>query len=142
MKTTILLFALIFGCIIPTYSQINLHRKADASTDQFLGKKNKKNDDFGHYKFVDKFSDTWSDRALDSFNMPPIRSGSSLNRKQRTTSTLSPAPSKFAKEVYSEDDMPCFKPKANYIPCFNPKGLKPESITWGTLWSDTDSIVR
>ena len=146
MKTTILLFALIFGCIIPTYSQINIHRKTDAGTEQFLGKKNKKNDDFGNYKFIDKFRDAWSDRALDSFNMSPIRSGSSLNRKLRTTSTLSPAPSpgasKFAKEVYSEDDMPCFKPKSNYIPCFNPKGLKPESVTWGTLWSDTDSIVR
>lgn len=137
MKTTILLFALSFGCIIPTYSQINIHRKTDAGTDQFLGKKNKKNDDFGNYKFVDKFSDAWSDRALDIFDMSPMRVRSRVPRPAQ-----SPGASKFTKEVYSEDHMPCLKPKGNYIPCFNPKGLKPESVTWGTLWSDTDSIVR
>ena len=61
MKTTILLFALIFGYITPTYSQLNRHRKTDATPEQF---QNKKNDDFGNYKFVDKFSDSLSDRAL------------------------------------------------------------------------------
>ena len=130
MRTTILLCVLIFGCIIPTYSQVNLHRKTDAETERFLGKKIKMNDDFGKYKFVDKFSDAWSDRALDNYNLSPIRPAPS------------PRAGKFAKEVYSEDVMPCLKPKSNYIPCFNPKGLKPESVTWGTLWSDTDSIVR
>ena len=71
MKATILLFALIVGCIIPTTSQINRHRKTDASTEQFSGKQNKKNDDIGTYKFVDKFSGSLSDRALDSFIMSP-----------------------------------------------------------------------
>ena len=137
MKTTVLLFALIFGCIIPTYSQINIHRKTEAGTEQFLRKKNNKNDDFGNYKFIDKFSDAWSDRALDNFDMSPLSVRSRVARP-----APNPRASKFAKEVYSEDDMPCFKPKSNYIPCFNPKGLKPESVTWGTLWSDTDSIVR
>jgi len=131
MKTTILLCALIFGCIIPTYSQINLHHKTNSSTEQLLGKNNIKNYDFSNYKFVDKFSDAWSVRAPDSFNM-----------SSRMKSASSRGANKFTKEVYSEDHMPCFKPKGNYIPCFNPKGLKPESVTWGTLWSDTDSIVR
>ncbi len=134
MKTTILFSALIFGCIIPTYSQINLHRKTNSSAEQFLGKDNKKNYDFSNYKFVDKSSGAWSGRAQDSFNMSPMRPAPSPG--------ASPRASKFTMEVYSEDAMPCFKPKSNYIPCFNPKGLKPESVTWGTLWSDTDSIVR
>jgi hypothetical protein len=133
MKTAILLFALISWCLIPTYSQINIHRKTDTSTDQFLGKKNH---DLGNYNFVGKFNDAWSDRALGSFNRSPV----------------SPAPgpgaSKFTKEIYSGDDMPCLQTKGNYIPCLNPKGIssmriyKPESVTWGTLWSDTHSIVR
>jgi len=122
MKTTVLLFALIFGYITPTYSQLNRHHKTDATTEPV---QNKKNVDFGNYKFVVKISDAWSDRALDSFNMSPIR----------------PAPSKFTKEVYSGDDMPCFQPKSgDDMPCFKPKGIfsmrvfKPKNVIWGVLW--------
>jgi hypothetical protein len=52
MKTTILLFAVIFGYITPTYSQLNRQRKTDTTIEQL---QNNKNDDFGNYKF-DKFS--------------------------------------------------------------------------------------
>ena len=135
MRTTVLLFALIFGCMIPTYSQINRHRKIDTRAEQFLVKKNKKSNDFGNYNFVWKFSDVWSNGALDSFNMSPI--------------SPAPAPRKFIKEIYSGDDIPCYKPKGNHnTPCYDPEGLfsmrvyKPESVIWGTLYSDTDSIVR
>jgi hypothetical protein len=122
MKTTILLFALIFGYITPTYSQLNRHRKTDA-TEQF---QNKKNDDFGNYKFFYKFSGSLSNWAPDSFNMSPKR----------------PAPSKFTEEIYSGDDkMPCFHPKSgDDMPCFKPEGIfpmrvfKPKNVIWGILW--------
>ena len=122
MKTTILLFALIFGYITPTYSQLNRHRKTDAATEQF---QNKKSDDFGNYKFADKFSGSLSDRARDSFNMSPLR----------------PAPSKSIEEIYSGDNMPCFHPKSgDDMPCLKPTGIfpmrvfKPKNVIWGILW--------
>jgi len=122
MKTTILLFALIFGYITPTYSQLNRHRKTDATSEQF---QNKKNDDFGNYQFGDKFSGAWSERGLDSFTMSPIR----------------PAPNKFTEKIYSQDNMPCFHPKSgDDMPCFKPKGIfpmrvfKPKNVIWGILW--------
>jgi hypothetical protein len=122
MKTTILLLVLIFGYITPTFSQLNRHRKMDAASEQF---QNKKNDDFGNYKFGDKFSGAWSHRGLDSFNMSPIR----------------PAPGKFAEEIYSQDNMPCFHPKSgDDMPCLKPKGVfpmrvfKPKNVIWGILW--------
>ena len=122
MKTTILLFALIFGYITPTYSQLNRHRKTDATPEQF---QNKKNDDFGNYMFLDKFSGSLSDRARDNFNMSPTR----------------PAPSKFTEEIYSGDNMPCLHPKSgDDMPCFKPKGIfpmrvfKPKNVIWGILW--------
>ena len=123
MKTTILLFAVIFGYITPTYSQLNRHHQKGARTEQF---QIKKNDDFGNYKFADKFSDAWSARAQDSFNLLPTRPG-----------TI-----KLTKEIYSGDDMPCFQPKSgDYMPCIKPDGLfsmrvyKPESVIWGILWA-------
>jgi len=114
MKTTIILFALIFGYMTPTYSQLNRHRKIDRPTEQF---QNKRNDDFGNYKFDDKFSGT---------------SGYSF----RT------APSKFTEEIYSgHDNMPCFQPKTgDEMPCFKPQGMfpmrvfKPKNVIWGILW--------
>ena len=120
MKTTILLFALILGYITPTFAQLNLHRKSDATTEQFPNKKN----DYFNYKFVDKFSGSLSNSPHNSFAIPPIMT----------------AP-KFTKEIYSGDDMPCLKPKGNYIPCLKPDDIfsmrvyKPESIIWGTLWA-------
>jgi len=112
MKTTIL-FALIFGFIIPTYSQINLHRKADANTEQFLGKQNKKNDDFGDYKFADKFNDSRSDRGLDNFTMPRVGH----------------VPDKISEEIYSGDNMPCFKPEG----IFSMKVYEPDSTVGYTM---------
>ena len=122
MKTTILLFAVIFGYITPTYSQLNRHRETDATSEQF---QNKKNDDFGNYKF-DKFSDFLSNRERDSFKMSPTR----------------PAPSKFTEEIYySGDNMPCFHPKSgDNMPCGKPTGtfpmrvFKPKNVIWGILW--------
>ena len=95
MKPTILLFALIFACAIPTYSQMNRHRKTDATTEQFSVNPNKKNDVFGNYKFVDKFGGSLNDTVHDSFTMLPIL----------------PAPSKYTNEIYSGNDMPCLKPE-------------------------------
>jgi len=122
MKTTILLFVLIFGYITPTYSQLNRHRNTDATNGQF---QNKKNDDFSNYKFFEKFSDSLSDWSYDSFNMSPGR----------------PAPGKFTKEIYSRDAMPCFHPKSgDAIPCLKPTGtfhmrvFKPKNVIWGILW--------
>ena len=128
MKTTILLLAVIFGYITPTYSQLNRHRKTDATSEQF---RNKKNDDFGNYKFdkfskFDLFSSSLSERARDSFNnMLPTR----------------PAPSKSIEEIYSGDKMPCFHPKSgDNMPCFKPAGtfpmrvFKPKNVIWGILW--------
>src|SRR5688572_15931427 len=119
MKTTILLLTVIFGYITPTYSQLNRHRKLDTTSDQF---QNKKNDDFGNYKF-DKFSGSLNDWTRNSFNM------------------LRPAPSKFTEEIYSEDNMPCLHPKSgDNMPCLKPTGtfhmrvFKPKNVTWGILW--------
>jgi hypothetical protein len=121
MKTTILLFTVIFGYITPTYSQLNRHRKMDTTSDQF---QNKKNYDFGNYKF-DKFSRSLNDWARDSFNMLPTR----------------PALSKFTEETYSGDNMPCLHPKTgDNMPCLKPTGIfpmrvfKPKNVTWGILW--------
>jgi hypothetical protein len=112
MKTAIL-YALIFGCIIPTYSQINRHRKTDTSTEQFSGKQNKKNNDFGDYKFDDKFNDSWNDRSLDNFTMP--RAGR--------------MPGKISEEIYSGDNMPCVKPEGT----FSMKAYKPDSTVEYTM---------
>lgn len=113
MKTTILLFAVIFGYITPTYSQLNRHRKTDPTTEQF---QDKKNDDFGSYNFFDKFSGSLS-------------------------YSFRPAPSKFTEEIYSGDAMPCFHPKSgDALPCFKPKDIFPmrvfksKNVIWGILW--------
>jgi hypothetical protein len=127
MKTTILLFAVIFGYITPTYSQLNRHRETDATTEQF---QNKKSDDFGNYKFVnfsnykvDKFNDFLSNRSRDIFNTSPTR----------------PAPSQFT-EIYSRDKMPCFHPKSgDRMPCikstvtFPMRVFKDKNVIWGIL---------
>ena len=121
MKTTILLFAVIFGYITPTYSQLNHHRKTDATGEQF---QNKKNDGFGDYKF-DKFSGSLNEPAHDYFN----------------TLQKGPSPSKFTNEIYSGDNMPCFHPKSgDNMPCSKPAGtfpmrvFKPKNVIWGILW--------
>ena len=61
MKTTILLFAVIFGCVAPAFSQLNPHHKTDPDSEQF---KNKKYYDFGIYSF-DKFSNDYVDKFND-----------------------------------------------------------------------------
>lgn len=131
MKTTILLFVVIFGYITPTYSQLNRHRKTDAKIEQF---QNKKNDDFGNYKFdkfsgsnfnLDKFTGPLSDRSRNSFNM---------SRKR-------PETSKFTEKIYSGYNMPCLHPKSgDEMPCLKPTGtfpmriFKPKNVIWGILW--------
>ena len=122
MKTAILLFALIFGYLTPTYSQLNPHRKTDTTTEQ---SQNKRKDDFGNYKFDEKYSGAWSGRALDSFTLLPVR----------------PAPGKFTEEIHSRYNMPCLQPKSgDDMPCFKPKGIfpmrvfKPKNVIWGILW--------
>jgi hypothetical protein len=112
MKTTILLFALIFGYLTPAYSQLNHHRKTDTTTVQF---QIKKIDEFGNIKFVNKF-------------------GSSVNLGSRH------APTKFTEEIHSRNVMPCFQPKSgDDMPCSKPKGsfpmrvFKPKNVIWGIL---------
>jgi len=123
MKTTILLFALIFGYITPIYSQLNLHRKTDRTREDL---QNRKNVDFNNYKYFDKFSGSSSDRAFDSFNMSPTRL----------------APGNLTEEIYSGNDgMPCLHPKSgDNLPCLKPNGtfpmrvFKPKNVIWGILW--------
>jgi hypothetical protein len=121
MKTTILLFAVIFGYITPTYSQLNRQPETDARSEQF---QNKKNDDFRYYKF-DKFSDFLNTRERDIFNMSPTR----------------PAPSSSQRKYIQRNNMPCFHPKSgDKMPCFEPMGtfhmrvFKPKDTIWGILW--------
>jgi hypothetical protein len=79
-----------------------------------------KNNDFGNYKFDNKFNVS----PDESFTLSPIR----------------PGQLKYTKEIYSGDDMPCLKPSGHYIPCLKPDGIfsmriyKPESIVTGTSW--------
>jgi hypothetical protein len=129
MKTTILLFAVIFGYITPTYSQLNRQPETDARSEQF---QNKKNDDFRNYKFdkigdykPDKFSDFLSNRERDIFNLSPTR----------------PAPSSSQRKYIQRNNMPCFHPKSgDKMPCFEPMGtfhmrvFKPKDTIWGILW--------
>jgi hypothetical protein len=118
MKTNILLLALVFGCMIPTYSQLNLHRKLDAAPEQL---QNKKNSDFDKYNFVDKFGAPLSNPA----EMSP----------------MIPGQNKFSDKIQSRNAMPCFHPKSgDKMPCLNPSGnfpmrvFKPKDVTWGILW--------
>jgi hypothetical protein len=129
MKTTILLFVVIFGCITPTYSQLNRHRKTDTTSEHF---QNRKNYDFLNYKFdkfynyqFDKFSDFLGNMEHDIFNMSPARS----------------APSSSRSKYIQRNGMPCFHPKSGEkMPCFEPMGtfhmsvFKPTDTIWGILW--------
>ena len=129
MKTTLLLIAVIFGYITPTYSQLNRQRETDATNEQF---QNKKNDDFGNHKFdkfsnykVDKFSDFLSNRERDIFNMSSKRA----------------APSNSQRKYIRVNNMPCFHPKSgDNMPCVKPTGtfpmrvFKPKNVIWGILW--------
>jgi hypothetical protein len=128
MKTTILLFAVIFGYITPTYSQLNRQPETDAWSEQFQNKKNDegnyKFDKFSDYKF-DKFSDFLSNRERDIFN----------------TSTRRPAPSSPQRKYIQRNNMPCFHPKSgDKMPCFEPMGtfhmrvFNPKNVIWGILW--------
>jgi hypothetical protein len=126
MKTAILLFVVIFGCMAPTYSQINLHRKTDATHEPF---QNKSIDDFGNYNF-DKFNGFLSDRAPDIFDIKPKR-----------LAPRRPAPSQYTEQRYSRNTMPCVHPKSgDRMPCLKPTGafpmrvFKPKDVIWGILW--------
>jgi hypothetical protein len=129
MKTAILLFAVIFGYITPTYSQLNGHRKTDTTGDLFQNKKNGdffsyKNDHFLDYKFG-KFSDFLSSGKRNIFNISPT----------------TPAPSRSQRKYIQQSSMPCFHPKSgDKLPCFEPMGtfhmrvFNPTDVIWGILW--------
>lgn len=129
MKTTILLFAVIFGCIAPTYSQLNRHRKSGTTSELFQNKtselfQNERKYDFGNYKF-DKFSGRLSYGPSYSLDILPTR----------------PAPHKLPVEIYSKYKMPCFHPKSgDQMPWFKPTGtfhmrvFKPNDVNWGILY--------
>jgi hypothetical protein len=121
-KTTIILFVLICGFITPTYSQVNIHRKTDATSEQA---QNKKNDDFSNYTSADKFVGPLSNWSVYSFNMLPI----------------GPAPIKHTEQISSGYKMPCVQPKTGEdMPCLKPTGtfpmrvFKPKDVIWGILW--------
>jgi hypothetical protein len=122
MKTTVLLSALIFGFIIPTYSQLNHHRKMEPTRERL---QHKKNDDFGIYRFDDKFSGPLMNETPKSFNLSPIK----------------PAHRRSMVEIYSGDDMPRFNPTGKFsMPCYKPAGefpmrvYKPDSIVREIAW--------
>jgi hypothetical protein len=111
MKTT-LVFALLFGCVIPTYSQINNKHRTDPKPGQFP-KSQFKNDYLESFNFADKFTGPWNDLAL--ADVPPLPS--------------SPELSKTRNGQYSGDHMPCFKPEG----IFSAKILRPDSTMKYTM---------
>lgn len=127
MKTPLLLFAVIFGYITPTYSQLNRHREMDSTSEHF---QRKKNDDFGSYQFhnfknyhLEKFTDFLS--TSESFNLLPA----------------DPAPGNSQRKYIQRKNMPCFHPKSgDKMPCFKPtdtfhmRVFNPEDVIWGILW--------
>lgn len=129
MKTTILLSAVIFGYIIPTYSQLKRQPETEARSERF---QNKKNDDFPDYKFdkfgdykFDEFNDFLSNRERDIFNMSPTR----------------PTPNSSQMKYLQRNNMPCFQPKSGHnMPCYEPTGtfhmkvFRPKDVVWGILW--------
>jgi hypothetical protein len=130
MKTTILLFAVIFGYTTPTYSQLNHHRETGVWSDQF---QNKKYGDFGTYKF-EKFDnykfDKFSNFSVDKFN-------DFLSSRERNR----PAPGNSQINYIRRNNMPCLHPKSGEkLPCFKPTGTFPmrvfkhKDVIWGILW--------
>jgi hypothetical protein len=129
MKTTILLFAVIFGCIAPTYSQLNRHRKGGTTSELFQKKtsepfQNKKNYDFGNYNF-DKFNGRLSYGTSYSLDISPTR----------------PAPNQHPAEIHSRYKMPCLHPKSgDQMPWCKPTGtfhmrvFKTNDVNWGILY--------
>ena len=129
MKTAILLLAVIFGYITPTYSQLNRHRKTDTTSEQF---QNRKNYDFLNYKF-DKFSDYKFDKFSDFL--------SNMDRDIFNVSPTWPAPGSSQGKYIQRSNMPCFHPKSgDKMPCSEPMGtfhmrvFKPTDTIWGILW--------
>lgn len=94
MKTTIPLFALILGCIIPTFSQINHNRKADTTIQDFSFSPKKKNGYLGNYKFADKFTGSLNNSVSDALAL----------------STIGSVPGKITEETFSGYNMPCYQP--------------------------------
>src|SRR5687768_6828545 len=126
MKRAILLFAVIFAYITPTYSQLNRQSETGVKSEHF---QNKKNHDFRIYKF-DKFSDFLSNRGRDIFNISPT----------------TPAPGSSQGRYIQGSNMPCFHPKSgDKMPCLEPNGtfhmrvFKPTDSSWGMLW---ESLIR
>jgi hypothetical protein len=128
MKTTILLFAVIFGCLTPAYSQLNRHPKASITSELLHNKLNErlqnKGYDPGNYKFG-KFSDPMSYGTSYSLHIFPTRR----------------AQNKVPEIIYSEEKMPCFHPKSgDQMPCYKPTGtfhmrvFKPNDVIWGILF--------
>jgi hypothetical protein len=127
MKTAILLFAVIFGYITPTYSQLNRQRETGPRSDQF---QNKMYGDFGTYKFDNYKIDKFSNFNFNKFN-------DFLSSRERNR----PAPGNSQNSYIQRNNMRCFHPKSgDKMPCFeltdefSMRIFKPENVIWGTLW--------
>jgi hypothetical protein len=105
MKTT-LLFALVFGVIISSYSQINRNRKTEATAEQFSVNGNKKSAPFDKYKFVDKFPGSFKDAGWSYDFLSPLQPLGKSNE-----------------EIYFGWTMPCFIPEG----MFSMRVYKPDS---------------
>ena len=129
MKTTLLLFAVIFGYVTPTYSQLDRPHETGVTLEQLQIKKSY---DFSNYRFekfgnfkVDKFGDFLSNRERDSFSILPTRH----------------APSNQQGQYIKQNNMPCFHPKSgDRMPCLKPTDtfpmriFNPDDVIWGILW--------
>jgi len=118
MKTTVLYLALTFGCIIPTFSQLNRNRKAVAPKEQFQFYPNKE----GSY---------WSDdRRTNKFGGSVDVMGS-LDDQAWDRSIFSTTGKTIvgAEEAYLSDRMPCFKPEG----IFSMKVYEPDSSSTYTM---------
>jgi hypothetical protein len=127
MKTPLLLLALIFGYMAPTYPQPSRHLEMDSTSEHF---RTKKNDDFGRYQFhnfknyqFDKFTGFLSTRY--NFNLLPE----------------GPAQGNSPMKYSRWNNMPCFHPKSgDNMPCLKPTDtfpmriFNPENVIWGILW--------
>jgi len=106
MKTTLVLVALLVGGIIPAYSQLNRHRKAERRADQFS---QKVDEDFFPVrdKSQDKLKDSWHAWTPYDIKMPPAE----------------PTPNESKGHAHPRDYMPVLKPSGIFhMRLFQPEG--------------------
>lgn len=98
MKTAILSFTLILGCIIPTYAQMNRNSKANKVYPTVSFYPNKQKDNLGDYKFSEGLSLSLKEEVWSSPDIP----------------TIGTLPGSSLKKTASAYNMPCFKPQGTF----------------------------